>query len=83
MGILNEIVERKKQQNPNLNLYKTKLNIIENSIYGVDIQPIAIQISKLRFFISLIVEQTPNANQMKAFVDLSEVGTQYFGRILI
>jgi hypothetical protein len=62
MGILNEIVERKKQQNPNLNLYETKLNIIENSIYGVDIQPIAIQISKLRFFISLIVEQKPNNN---------------------
>lgn len=34
-----------------------KLYLIENCIYGVDIQPIAIQISKLRFFISLIVDQ--------------------------
>jgi adenine-specific DNA-methyltransferase len=33
------------------------LYLIENCIYGVDIQPIAIQISKLRFFISLIVDQ--------------------------
>jgi Alw26I/Eco31I/Esp3I family type II restriction m6 adenine DNA methyltransferase len=31
--------------------------LIENCIYGVDIQAIAIQISKLRFFISLIVDQ--------------------------
>ena len=31
--------------------------MIENCIYGVDIQPIATQIAKLRFFISLIVEQ--------------------------
>ena len=31
--------------------------LIENCIYGVDIQPIATQIAKLRFFISLIVEQ--------------------------
>ena len=31
--------------------------MIENCIYGVDIQPIAVQISKLRFFISLIVDQ--------------------------
>ncbi|MFH2108540.1 MAG: N-6 DNA methylase [Chrysiogenia bacterium] len=34
-----------------------KLYLIENCIYGVDIQPIATQISKLRFFISLIVDQ--------------------------
>jgi hypothetical protein len=37
--------------------YGRKLYLIENCIYGVDIQPIATQISKLRFFISLIVEQ--------------------------
>ncbi|MEK0189373.1 hypothetical protein WMG39_31690, partial [Microcoleus anatoxicus PTRS2] len=37
--------------------YGRKLYLIENCIYGVDIQPIAIQISKLRFFISLIVHQ--------------------------
>ena len=37
--------------------YIRKLGLIENCIYGVDIQPIAIQIAKLRFFISLIVEQ--------------------------
>jgi len=37
--------------------YGRKLYLIENGIYGVDIQPIATQISKLRFFISLIVDQ--------------------------
>jgi adenine-specific DNA-methyltransferase len=37
--------------------YGRKLYLIENCIYGVDIQPIAIQISKLRFFISLVVDQ--------------------------
>ena len=37
--------------------YGRKLYLIENCIYGVDIQPIAIQISKLRFFISLMVDQ--------------------------
>jgi len=37
--------------------YGRKLYLIENCIYGVDIQSIAIQISKLRFFISLIVDQ--------------------------
>lgn len=37
--------------------YGRKLYLIENCIYGVDIQSIATQISKLRFFISLIVDQ--------------------------
>ena len=37
--------------------YPRKLFLIENCIYGVDIQPIAVQIAKLRFFISLVVEQ--------------------------
>ncbi len=37
--------------------YGRKLYLIENCIYGTDIQPIAAQISKLRFFISLIVNQ--------------------------
>lgn len=37
--------------------YGRKLFLIENCIYGVDVQPIAVQISKLRFFVSLVVEQ--------------------------
>ena len=37
--------------------YGRKLYLIENCLYGVDIQPIAIQLSKLRFFISLICDQ--------------------------
>jgi len=40
--------------------YARKLFLIEHCIYGVDIQQIAIQISKLRFFISLIVDQKVN-----------------------
>ena len=37
--------------------FARKLYLIENCIYGVDKQPVAIQISKLRFFIALIVDQ--------------------------
>ena len=37
--------------------YVHKLGIIQNSIYGVDIQPIAAEISKLRCFLSLIVDE--------------------------
>ena len=39
-----------------------KLYLIRNSIFGVDIQPIACQIAKLRFFISLTIEQESDRN---------------------
>ena len=37
-----------------------KLYLMQNGIFGVDIQPVACQIAKLRFFISLVVEQQAN-----------------------
>lgn len=43
--------------------YGRKLFLIENCIYGVDIQPIAVQIAKLRFFIALLVDQKVDDRQ--------------------
>ncbi len=45
--------------------YGRKLYLIENCIYGADIQPIAIQIAKLRFFISLICDQKTNEDKSR------------------
>ena len=42
--------------------YGRKLYLIQNSIYGVDLQPVACQIARLRFFISLTVEQESTRN---------------------
>lgn len=56
---LNEINETFDDQLKNPD-YKRKLYLIENCLYGVDIQSIAIQICKLRFFISLVVDQKTN-----------------------
>lgn len=47
--------------------YARKLYLIEHCIFGVDIQPIAVQISKLRFFISLVVDQKPTDNAAHNF----------------
>ena len=44
-----------------------KLYLIQNSIFGVDIQPVACQIAKLRFFISLAIEQEPTGNAANNF----------------
>lgn len=48
--------------------YGRKLYLIQNCLYGVDIQPIAIHIAKLRFFISLLVdEKYDNSNGANNF----------------
>ena len=54
MGLLNKMIDILCRITPNENIYDLKLAIIENCIYGSDIQSIAAQITKLRFFISLI-----------------------------
>ena len=46
-----ELGKKLKAENVN---YVHKLGIIQSSIYGVDIQPIAVEISKLRFFLLLM-----------------------------
>ncbi|MFS2442888.1 Eco57I restriction-modification methylase domain-containing protein [Bacteroides uniformis] len=60
-------IERSFDESVNRPDYARKLYLIENCIYGVDIQPIAIQISKLRFFISLVVDQKTNDNPAENF----------------
>lgn len=84
MGILQALVLAIKKLNSdkyktNKDLYNLKLHIIENCIYGSDIQSIAIQIAKLRFFISLICEQdkTEDANKNYGFDPLPNLETKF------
>jgi hypothetical protein len=60
-------IEESFNRNVNDPDYARKLYLIENCIYGVDIQPIATQISKLRFFISLVAEQNPTTDASTNF----------------
>lgn len=57
---LEELLENFTRHDHN---YTRKLHLIENCIYGVDIQTVAIHISKLRFFISLLVDQNIDFSQ--------------------
>ena len=65
MGMLTRITELLQKLEPEADTYKLKLKLIEQCLYGSDIQCIATQITKLRFFISLICncekdEKKPN-----------------------
>lgn len=55
-------IEKVFSQDHNHENYARKLYLIENCIYGIDIQ-LTSQISKLRFFLSLVIEQKINYSQ--------------------
>ena len=66
VGMMNEIVKARsilsilfKEERKT---YDLKREIIENCLYGVDIEPSAIEITKLRFWLSLIVDELDMKN---------------------
>ena len=67
MSILAHMLEVLLRIDPTIDSYETKLRLIENNIYGVDIQPIAIQITKLRLFISIICDLSDRDDSMPNF----------------
>ena len=63
MGLLNRMIDILERISPDESIYDLKLSIIENCLYGSDIQSIAAQITKLRFFISLICDCEKDASK--------------------
>lgn len=60
MGILNEIIRIQGYLGDTRPLYTRKLEILQNCIYGIDIQPMATEIARLRCFLSLIIDENPS-----------------------
>ena len=56
VGLLHEIVIARRILNPKKNEHVLKKEAIQNSIYGVDIDPGAVEIAKLRLWLSLVVD---------------------------
>jgi type I restriction-modification system DNA methylase subunit len=46
------------------NKYESKLNIIRNNLYGSDIEPMAIEIARLRSWLSLIIEEKEQSHPL-------------------
>jgi predicted RNA methylase len=64
-GLLNAIMKRLDPtgQFTQAERYENKLAILQNVIYGIDIQPMAVQITMLRLFLSLIQEIQPEPSK--------------------
>jgi hypothetical protein len=76
MGMFNLMVRTIEKLQEHKTTYKNKLDIIQKCIYGVDIQNIAVEISKLRFFISLLVDY-PTPNNIADFEVLPNLETKF------
>ncbi|MBU4293992.1 MAG: class I SAM-dependent DNA methyltransferase, partial [Actinobacteria bacterium] len=62
VGMMGEIVRVRNVlsnyiKGPNRTIYNFKRECIENSLYGVDIDPGAVEIAKLRLWLSLVVDE--------------------------
>ena len=57
IDVISEIFEQvEKKQGSDLNMFEAKKEIIQNSIYGVDVKDWAINASELRLFLQLLIE---------------------------
>jgi type I restriction-modification system DNA methylase subunit len=56
VGMLNEIIHARLALDPLAGEYALKKETIQNCVYGVDIDPGAVEIAKLRLWLSLVVD---------------------------
>ncbi|HJI22932.1 MAG TPA: BREX-1 system adenine-specific DNA-methyltransferase PglX [Coprobacillaceae bacterium] len=75
VGMLNQIVKLRidlqKYTDKPINKYDIKIQAIQNSLYGVDLEYDAVEIAKLRLWLSLIVDQETNGKAPKPLPNLN------------
>lgn len=92
IGMLQLLVRVYERLEPRFDTYKAKLRIVEKNIYGVDIEPMAIEISRLRAWLSIIVDEESDSKKIKplpnlefkficanSLIDLDQSGATTFG----
>ncbi len=70
MGMLHLLSQCYERLEPRFEPYKTKLSIIKNNIFGVDIEPMAIEISRLRAWLSIIVDEDSDSKKIEPLPNL-------------
>jgi adenine-specific DNA-methyltransferase len=66
MGVLHRLINLRELVSLQPNTYQLKKEILSNNIYGVDIMPMAIEIARLRAWLSLIVEEEYRGEKINA-----------------
>lgn len=70
MGMMQLLVQVYDRLETRFDSYKTKLGIIKRNIYGIDIEPMAIEISRLRAWLSIVVDEESDSSKIKPLPNL-------------
>jgi methylase of polypeptide subunit release factors len=70
IGMLQLLVRVYERLEPRFDGYKAKLQIIEKNIYGVDIEPMAVEIARLRTWLSIVVDEESDSKKIKPLPNL-------------
>ncbi|MDA9116905.1 Eco57I restriction-modification methylase domain-containing protein [Pontimonas sp.] len=70
IGMMQLLVRIYARLEPRFDYHKAKLAIIEKNIYGADIEPMAVEISRLRAWLSLVVDEDKNLAAVKPLPNL-------------
>lgn len=70
IGMLQLLVKVYERLEARFSSYNTKLGIIENNIYGVDIEPMAVEIARLRAWLSIVVDEESDSKKIKPLPNL-------------
>lgn len=70
MGMLSLLLQTYERLDATFDSYKKKLEIIKNNLHGVDIEPMAVEISRLRAWLSIVVDEDVDSNKIKPLPNL-------------
>lgn len=70
MGMLQLLLETYDRLESDYDPYKKKLTIIKNNIFGVDIEPMAVEIARLRAWLSIIVDEDVSDGRIEPLPNL-------------
>jgi type I restriction-modification system DNA methylase subunit len=70
MGMLQMMLQCYERLDTRYDPYQVKLQIIKNNLYGVDIEPMAVEIARLRAWLSLIVDEPSDSKHVKPLPNL-------------
>lgn len=70
IGMMQLLVKVYERLDPRFDRHKAKLSIIEKNIYGVDIEPMAVEISRLRAWLALVVDEETSSKNVKPLPNL-------------
>ena len=70
MGMMQLLLKVYSRLDARFNSHKTKLGIIERNIFGSDIEPMAVEISRLRAWLALIVDEDQDSTRISPLPNL-------------